>query len=155
MLRVRPFRAIAAALALLTSLSTPVLALGHGFAHEHIASSHSLTMDAGSEHEHGIPSIDEHDHDGATSGLDRALAEMGAAPHEHSHLHEIVELTASVRDSHSIGNAERSLIVIPSLVLPHAPVERVSAAALRTTALLPRPGPLPGTPHSPRAPPTR
>lgn len=155
MLRVRTFRAIAAALALLTSLSTPVLALGHGFAHEHIASSHSQTRDAGSEHEHGGPPVEEHDHDGAPSGVDRALAEIRAAPHEHSHLHEIVELTASVRDSHSIGNAERSLIVDPPLVLPYAQFERVAAAALRTTALLPRPGPLSGTPHSPRAPPTR
>lgn len=155
MLRVRAFRVTAAALALLTSLSTPVLALGHGFAHEHVATSHSLTMDAGSEHEHGIPTLEEHDHDGATFGVDRAVAEIGAAPHEHSHLHETVELTASVRDTHSIGSSERSLIVDPPLVLPHAQVERVAAAALRTTALLPRPGPLSGTPHSPRAPPTR
>lgn len=162
--RTRLFRVAAAVMALLTSVITPGIAYAHGRAHAHIAAEHAGVAGGAHDADHHGELADAPGHGFEHTSAPASVAvgndmltahEFEPSSHDHAHGHPILsDATAPRADGHVV---DADIVAMPGrcVDLTQPTDRRDVCAAVRTNALLARPGPVSGPPPSPRAPPAR
>lgn len=162
-------------MAMMTCVSTPVLAVAHGVTHAHLASAHGSSSahggadDDADDHaeDHADDHADDHAH-ANEQGLPAATAadaavntslrgpELELPTHEHQHDHLSLGNASIGRDLFRL-DCGAQLIDVPSMLSAHALtlVTQFGRSTWRDRSLLARPGPATGPPPNPRAPPVR
>ncbi len=161
-------RLIAAFVAILTSASTPVLAVAHGVTHAHLASSHAVASSERAGTNERRVSADDHEHAHEHDNVDAPAsarvagpstsqhAEVRAPSHQHQHDHLSIGSASVSRDVVRLDDGPNRIAALaPPFAYALERVVRAGCAAWFDRSFLARPGPDTGPPPNPRAPPLR